>query len=172
MFVSRFSNPELRSGNYAAVRVSLGTPKWPLGYQVVGEVKYLMPFGLLGANVRKDNFERLYRQRLDAYGPEKIAAVLSRFENLGKPVVLLCYEDVRKPDDWCHRTVFAQWWFEQTGEIVDELYDPTTPKIATMPTPTSSIKTESQKRREEAAKKKAEALVRQREMDAMQIKMF
>lgn len=47
----------------------------------------------------------------------------------GKELVLLCYEDVRVPGDWCHRTVFAEWWAEQTGELIEELYDPSEPKV-------------------------------------------
>ena len=44
---------------------------------------------------------------------------------------LLCYEDVRKGEsDWCHRTMFAKWWFEKTGEVIPELPDPSTPKIS------------------------------------------
>ena len=42
---SRFSNPELRSGKYTTVRISLGTPKWPLGYHLDAELADLMPFG-------------------------------------------------------------------------------------------------------------------------------
>ena len=47
----------------------------------------------------------------------------------GKELVLLCYEDVRVPGGWCHRTVFAEWWAEQTGELIEELYDPSEPKV-------------------------------------------
>ncbi|NBJ88141.1 YopX family protein [Acutalibacter sp. 1XD8-36] len=51
---------------------------------------------------------------------------LQRFERLGKDVVLLCYEDIRKgPDDWCHRRTFADWWLKNTGEALPELFDPT-----------------------------------------------
>ena len=46
----------------------------------------------------------------------------------GKDLVLLCYEDVRNLEDWCHRTMFAQWYCEHTGEIIEELKDPNPPK--------------------------------------------
>ena len=39
----------------------------------------------------------------------------------GKTLVLLCYEDLRKPDQWCHRTLFAEWWQKMTGEVINEL---------------------------------------------------
>ena len=32
VYTSRYSNPELKTGKYTAVRISLGTPKWPIGY--------------------------------------------------------------------------------------------------------------------------------------------
>ena len=51
-----------------------------------------------------------------------------RARSEGKELVLLCFEDIRIPSDWCHRTVFAQWWAEKTGEIIEELYDPNQPK--------------------------------------------
>jgi hypothetical protein len=38
-----------------------------------------------------------------------------------KGVVLLCFEDLSKPGEWCHRRAFATWWEEQTGEKVEEL---------------------------------------------------
>ena len=47
VYTSRYSNPELKSGKYTTVRISLGTPKWPIGYNLDAEMKDLMPFGLL-----------------------------------------------------------------------------------------------------------------------------
>ena len=33
-------------------------------------------------------------------------------------VVLLCFENLAKPGLWCHRTMFAEWWTGETGELV------------------------------------------------------
>ena len=102
VYTSRYSNPELRTGKYTAVRISLGTPRWNIGYNLDAEMPDLMPFGLL------HKFE-LYED-----------------EGMGKDVVLLCYEDIRKgPNDWCHRRTFADWWQQRTGEVIPELFDPT-----------------------------------------------
>lgn len=35
----------------------------------------------------------------------------------GVDIALLCYE---KPGDFCHRHLFADWWKEQTGEVIPE----------------------------------------------------
>lgn len=126
VYTSRYSNPEMKTGKYTAVRISLGTPKWPIGYNLDAEMKDLMPFGLLGKFERYEDFERAYFERLDQKGVQRIFSQLQRFERLGKDVVLLCYEDIRKgPDDWCHRRTFADWWLKNTGEALPELFDPT-----------------------------------------------
>ena len=135
IYTSRFSNPELRKEYYTAVRIATGAPKWDLGYKLDGELKELMPFGLLG---KYDNdisaFKREYFVRLERIGVDRIIQQLRQFESDEKDVVLLCWEDVRKGEkDWCHRTMFAEWWLTQTGEIIEELHDPTNFSIPKMP---------------------------------------
>lgn len=126
IYTSRYSNPELKTGNYTAVRISVGSPRWKVGYDISGAISELMPKGIFGKFETKEAFEVEYRKRLDCIGPEYIRKLLSAYERLGKDVVLLCYEDVRKSgdDDWCHRTIFADWWREKTGEVIPELPDP------------------------------------------------
>lgn len=135
IYTSRYANPTLRNGDFTCVRISLGTPKWSLGYQLT-EFKELMPFGLLNKYEDYAPFREEYFRKLDKIGVDRIYAKLNEFEKLGKDVVLLCYEDIRKgPEDWCHRTAFAEWWLLRTGERIGELYDPTTPKVKAAPKP-------------------------------------
>lgn len=123
IWTSRYSNPELKSGAYTAVRISVGTPRWRLGYNLAGEITELMPWGLREIS-DMEIFRAKYTARLEEVGVDRIATALRRFESFGKPVVLLCYEDIRKGgDNWCHRTMFAEWWFKQTGEEISELVD-------------------------------------------------
>lgn len=116
----------------APVGASIGLPKFPVGYDLVGSVGMLAPFGLLGIEDH-DEFRRRYRRRLNGYGVEKIQWVLTALAKggtvsgdgkLGTPylgVVLLCFEDLSKPSEWCHRRMFAEWWEEKTGDTVPEL---------------------------------------------------
>ena len=168
LYVSRFSNPELKTGKYTAVRISLGAPKWPLGYEIAGEIKDLMPFGLLQIN-DKALYEQKYRERLDRIGIDRIQRQIDSF-GYEKPVVLLCYEDVRDPSQWCHRTMFAQWLLEQTGEIADELPDPSTPKLkgqqATKPAAGRTLGQMAQ------AMKRTEERIKEREAENAQMSMF
>lgn len=133
IYVSRYSNPELKKGIYTAVRISIGTPRWQLGYKLAGAIKDLMPFGLFKDPRYNDyeTFKPAYFARLDKVGLQNIAKQIKDLSEDGKDVVLLCYEDIRKgPDNWCHRTVFAEWWKARTGEEIEELYDPTGEKKA------------------------------------------
>lgn len=130
IYTSRFANPELKTGKYTAVRISLGGPRWNTGYTIAGVISDLAPKGLMGKKYEeKAAFEIAYWNRLNAIGVQRIQEQLSAYERLGKDIVLLCFEDVRKGgDNWCHRTIFAQWWREQTGINIPELPDPSTPK--------------------------------------------
>ncbi len=130
IYTSRFANPELKSGQYTAVRISVGSPRWKLSYPIAGAISELMPKGIFGKyDNDKAAFEAEYRKRLSCIGVAYIRKILQQYEQLGKDVVLLCFEDVRKgDDDWCHRIMFAEWWKEQTGEIIPELPDPSAPR--------------------------------------------
>lgn len=79
----------------------------------------------------KLNAKDVYVRTLDM-SQDRIISMVMKMERdaaaQGKDLVLLCYEDVRIPEDWCHRTVFAEWWVENTGEIIEELPDPNPPK--------------------------------------------
>ena len=123
IFTSRFSNPELKKGIYKTVRISIGKPRWEVGYRLDAEISDLMPFGLKGEAL--EVFKRAYVSKLEKIGFEKIKAHLEQLQEDGKDVVLLCYEDIRKPEAWCHRTMFADWWHKMTGETIEELPDPT-----------------------------------------------
>jgi len=125
IYTSRYSNPELRNGEYVTVRISLGKPKWELGYMLHCEISVLMPFGLLGEDMSESEFRQKYYSRLEKTGVARIAEgfriIQSKYPN--RDIVLLCYEDIRKEENWCHRSVFADWWHDKTGELIDELPD-------------------------------------------------
>jgi hypothetical protein len=150
IYVSRYANPTLKSGDYVCVRISIGSPRWDLGYKLAGEIKELMPYGAYGLEV-KEEAEKVYRKRLEGYGVYKIRRILEELQaRFNKDIVLLCYEDIRKEDNWCHRTMFSQWWYENTKELIAELPDPTPPPApkpvkAANNHPTASVKTEPPK---------------------------
>lgn len=143
-----------------ALKISLGQPKWDVGYTIHGEVRSLLPFGLLKKHEKYEPFKAEYFMRLDRVGVDRIRAEIRRHAIGNKPIVLLCFEDIRKgPDNWCHRTAFAEWWRLNTGEEITELPDPS--KFVPLIT--------SQNHKEQS---KAEAAPQQPKPQAEQLSMF
>lgn len=139
IYTSRYSNPELKTGNYTVVGITRGAPKFPLRYTLAGNIMEIAPPGYLFNEYNRERFTPSYFQHMDRVGTARIAQILQHYEDMGKPVVLCCYEDVRKPGEWCHRLVFAEWWLQRTGEIIEELPDPSPNKWAKQPEPQKAV---------------------------------
>lgn len=129
IFTSRFSNRELASGKYTVVGIVRGLPKFPLKYRLAGNIKELAPSYYIFNINDKAVFRSRYMRELDRLGVERVYRMLESYLSLGKDVVLCCFEDVRDETQWCHRTMFAEWWLEKTGEKIDELYNPSPVKV-------------------------------------------
>lgn len=129
IFTSRYSNPELVGDKYTVVGVTRTPPKFPLKYQLQGNIAEIAPPGWLFSETNVERFRTPYFRYLDKTGPFKIKRILENYLSYGKDVVLCCYEDVRVPGEWCHRTAFAEWWKLQTGQEISELFNPQEPKL-------------------------------------------
>lgn len=124
MKTSRFANKGINNELHVPLQISLSKPKFPLNYDIKAAVHILAPTREILAINNEDEYFQQYIRRLDKFGVNQISKVLGFFARKGKEIVLLCFEDVRNEKQWCHRRMFAQWWEEQTGERVDELYEP------------------------------------------------
>jgi hypothetical protein len=72
-----------------------------------------------------EEFERRYVSQLERYGAKRIVCELALItrQTGASTLVLLCWE-WGGPDggrDRCHRGIWARWWLESTGEIVEEI---------------------------------------------------
>jgi len=99
-------------------------PRFPVKYKIEGNIIQIAPPGYLWNENDRTRFTEPYFRHLEKAGYPLIGALIREYLNLGKDVVLCCYEDVRKPNEWCHRLVFAEWWSKKTGQIIEELSDP------------------------------------------------
>ena len=132
IWTSRYSNKELQNDKYYPVGISVGLPRFRLGYGLREPCFFLAPKGYM-LKMDLEPFKKAYYEKLAEIGEQKIINTVRRMEDTarreGKELVLLCFEDIRIPEDWCHRTLFAEWWLFRTGEAIKELPDPTPPKI-------------------------------------------
>ncbi|MDQ8706717.1 hypothetical protein RCO28_30215 [Streptomyces sp. LHD-70] len=104
------------------VRITLAPPRWTLPYRLEYRVPELAPARAYFGTERA-TFESAYRAQLEGLGVEELA---NQFQGIAVKagdlrLVLLCFEDLAKPGEWCHRRMFASWWQERTGAQVREL---------------------------------------------------
>lgn len=124
IMTSRYGNKELRNDGYYPVGISLGKPKFQTGYEIREQCYALAPKGNM-LKMAYEPYREAYFKKLEEIGADKIIGIVQRMDERaqeeGKTLVLLCFEDIRKPDQWCHRTLFAEWWQNKTGEVISEL---------------------------------------------------
>jgi len=118
IYTSRYHNKIIASGKYVPIGISQGHARF-LKYTPT-YLKALAPSWAMVKMTDKEAYQRAYFKLLDSIGIERVRQMLAEVSD-GKPVVLLCFEDLRKPDLWCHRTMFAEWYEMQTGQKIVEL---------------------------------------------------
>jgi Protein of unknown function, DUF488 len=120
LYTSRWQNEKLADLDVVLVGISRGTPRFKLPYRY-RQLRLLAPSKETFALREDKEFDKAYVAGLEKIGVERIAEALRRlsYEQGGKPLILLCYEDVHAGED-CHRRMFADWWKQQTGQEVLE----------------------------------------------------
>jgi Protein of unknown function, DUF488 len=107
------------------VGITVWPPRFKLGY-AYERLPMLTPYGGLFHESDRERFTRAYYARLDTAGVETVLHALRAISERhgGRDLVLLCYEDLSKPDEWCHRQIAAQWLQERAGLTVAEWSEP------------------------------------------------
>lgn len=128
IFTSRYANPDLvNRPDLVKVRISIGGPRFKLGYNIDYTMPHLMPSGGMVKRVHlglfsEDDYRRAYIDRLEIVG---LAAIQRDFATIygEQPgdIVLLCFEDLRRSGAWCHRTMAARWLETHGMGKVEEL---------------------------------------------------
>lgn len=129
IYTSRYANPELKGNVYYTVGISLGHPRWKLGYTVDTKLRELAPDKNMW-DVPEDEFNQMYTAKLDEIGASEMKNIIDYLEKSAdkKDIVLLCFEDIRLEGQYCHRTVLGEWITKNLGIDVQELPDPSKPK--------------------------------------------
>lgn len=73
----------------------------------------------------KEEYKRQYIAKLEAIGVDFITKELIHITNQSESTkfALCCFESLKTPDDWCHRTMFAEWFEMKTGLKINEFDD-------------------------------------------------
>lgn len=93
--------------------ISIKAPVWARGLRRCGP---LIPTPeMVWGKMSKDEFRTAYFAKLDQESPQEI------LEGLLHDPILLCWEDTyKRPGNWCHRTMTAEWLAQRFGFEVEE----------------------------------------------------
>ncbi|MFI5493546.1 hypothetical protein [Actinoplanes sp. NPDC051859] len=124
LFTCRYQRFQPAMGS--PVRTTAGLPRFPLTYELAGHAHLISPTWAMVSINDQATYRGQYRLLLDAHGLDAVRAELQAIADQATDprLVLLCFDDLSKPDGWCHRRMFADWWTEQTGDDVPELAEP------------------------------------------------
>jgi hypothetical protein len=121
IWTSRYGNKELAANPSCKLGITVGKPRWGVPYEMTWcpqlgpDRTYL--------HTAKEKYEPQYLAKLDALGIEHVMDIINRCSAVygGADVILLCFEDLRKEGEWCHRRMLAEWIERHTGIMVEEL---------------------------------------------------
>jgi hypothetical protein len=107
------------------VRTTITAPRWKLPYELRHKIMEIAPDKAF-LRAPKPEFTARYFAKLDEVTPAWLIEVMTRIAGQAGDgrLVLLCFEDLTKPGEWCHRSLFAEWWLDKTGEQVREIAAP------------------------------------------------
>lgn len=116
--IATCSYGEFRQELGVPVRTSVGFPKWFPDQNGMFDWENVHP-KFYWKQLPYQEFRKRYMAMLDAHGPEKLRGDLlymaeqyARHNDGRVPdrFVLLCFEKLSKgPENWCHRTMLAEW---------------------------------------------------------------
>jgi hypothetical protein len=103
------------------VRITLGAPRFALGYAIVGELVELAPSPRI-FRLEWERFAPAYLRQLDQVDwpavDEQLHAIAAAADTNG--CAWLCFENVLRGEH-CHRRLAADHWLERTGQDVPEI---------------------------------------------------
>lgn len=129
MFTARYMNSAIDKETMVPVSISRYLPKLKTSYDIKIQLLHLAPGKEYVEEQDEKLFLKLYRKQLDIIGVRSVFKVLWDLYEPGKEIVLLCSEDIRDNKSWCHRRMFAEWFSEKTGIVIEELEEPAQIKI-------------------------------------------
>ena len=124
MFTGRFNSKLVNEEEYTIISIANTLPKFNLPYKVSLQYQVIAPdWKAWNARTNQRLFDLYYRMQLETIGFDNIFPYLQSLRKCGKPLLLLCHEDLRNKRNLCHRRLFAKWWEGYTGIEVPELDD-------------------------------------------------
>lgn len=132
MKTARYTNKNIDPNKHICIRISQRPPRFKLPYKISGVWRNVVPTQEV-RNIKEESaYKKAYFGQLDRSFSflGRQALFTEAYNWVGENIVLLCYEDIRKPGVFCHRRLLAEWLFgngflpyimEEIDEEIDAL---------------------------------------------------
>jgi hypothetical protein len=125
MKTSYYNNRLLDPRKHYVVQISQSEPRF--GHKPEAELPDLAPMDHVRelADQGPEVFAEAYFAQLEELSLRSLRRALAEIERFareeGKEAVLCCFEGLKKPGQYCHRRMFADWYRQKTGTTIPEL---------------------------------------------------
>lgn len=129
MLTSYYRSPLLDPSQHFLVRTSVGPPRF-CPHRMDASLELLYP-EKAWLKLKRRAYTARYSDRLRSVGFESVSKAIDglKAQAGSRELVFLCFESLSPPlvakGQFCHRRIFADWWFVITGEEIPELRAPT-----------------------------------------------
>lgn len=129
IYTSRYGNKQIAKTKLIPVGISLYPPRWKLSYKVHSYIRALAPTPKMVKIKDYRLYKKLYIEKLNSVNIEELKATFKKISLCptspagaqSRDLVLLCFNDLTKEGEFCHRRMFAEWWQKKTGQKIEEL---------------------------------------------------
>lgn len=119
LYTSHWRSPILADVDAQIVSISRGQPRWKLPFSY-RRLDALAPDDRTWALEDRESFEASYLGQLEALGADRVLGDLDRVAG-NRPTIMLCWERLEDPDEYCHRLTLAGFLGREAGIVVPEL---------------------------------------------------
>jgi hypothetical protein len=120
IYTGTYQKFEHRQG--VPIRTTVGAPRFALGYPIAGHWKTVTPDrAMLSADLTEAAFRDAYQAKLDRVGFDAIMAEAEAFTAAhgDNRLVCLCFDDLTKPGNWCHRSMLGAWLTDRGVPVIE-----------------------------------------------------
>jgi hypothetical protein len=122
IYSSWYGNKEIATTGIFPVGISLYPPRWKTAFKVRYRIRDIAPTQDM-LEMEYGPYFRRYIKQLEGLDIVKLQKNFKEISaNGAHDIVLLCFEDINKEGEWCHRRMFAEWWHKKTGQKIEEIH--------------------------------------------------
>jgi hypothetical protein len=119
IYTSYYGNlKKLKAEGIIPISISIGMPKF-ITEPVLRLTQLAPTYPMLG--LEYDEYKEKYLKILDTIDWQSIREILKQTSNGGNPIALCCFESLKGDEEWCHRTMLAEYLNKMIPDVENHI---------------------------------------------------